>query len=41
MLARNEDWLFCCLHVERLKGTKEEGVAKYVFASLVVVVSDR
>jgi hypothetical protein len=38
MLARN-DWLFGCLHVEG-SGTKE-GVAKYVFASLLVVVSDR
>jgi hypothetical protein len=38
MLARN-DWLFGCLHVEG-SGTKE-GVAKYVFASLLLVVSDR
>jgi hypothetical protein len=38
MLAR-KDWLFGCFHVEG-SGNKE-GVAKYVFASLVVVVSDR
>jgi hypothetical protein len=38
--ASNACQLFgCCLHVQG-SGTKE-GVAKYVFASLLLVVSDR